>query len=66
MSDVFLVSCPKCGHVFDSAETFSWGRDINGDPTIENIRCPKCWASTKPYDKRRKVWRYDDFKEVTK
>lgn len=59
-----FVKCPKCSHVFDSDETFYWGCDWNGDPTIEQISCPKCKASTKPRDGRRKVWDYDDFTVV--
>ena len=60
------VRCPekKCGHVFDDRETFWWGADWNGDPTVENIYCPKCHASTKPYDRRRRQWNYDDFAVV--
>lgn len=61
-----LVKCPnrKCGFIFDSSETFYWGRDKHGDPTIENIYCPKCWVSTNPIDKRRTQYRFEDFVEV--
>ena len=60
------VKCPhkKCGHVFESLQTFSWGLDSNGHPTIENISCPKCGASTTPFDGRKKTFEFDDFKEI--
>jgi len=41
-----LVRCPNCGHVFDSDETFSWGLDDDGDPTIEELYCPVCGIAT--------------------
>ena len=60
---VCYVKCPnrKCGHIFDMNKTFWWGMDENGDPTIENAYCPKCHASTRPWDRRRKIYEYDDF-----
>jgi len=43
-----LVKCPNCGNVFDSNETFSWGIDSDGHPTIEQLYCPKCFIGTEP------------------
>lgn len=65
MNEPLLVKCPKCGRVFDSRDTFWWGKDKHGDATIENIYCAACGASTHSWDGRMKAWNYDDFKAVT-
>jgi len=42
------VKCPWCGHVFIGKEGFYWLEDENGDPTVENMTCPKCEIGTEP------------------
>ena len=61
-----MIRCPdkRCGKTFENDKGFWWGADCYGDPTVENYTCPHCWASTRPWDKRRKEFSYDDFKEV--
>lgn len=42
------TKCPNCEKLFDShAEgNFWWGPDEDNHPTVENMRCPHCGAST--------------------
>lgn len=46
--DQLIIECPNCNHHFDHEETFSWGIDDNGHPTVEFLSCPKCYVATEP------------------
>ena len=43
-----MVVCPNCNNKFPHDETFSWGIDENGHPTIEQLYCPHCGIGTTP------------------
>lgn len=58
--DAEMVLCPGCKKEFDSVEAGWWGADSKGHPTIENIACPHCGASTiEP--PTWEVFRFDEF-----
>jgi hypothetical protein len=61
-----MIKCPRisCGLVFDGDKTFWWGLDINGDPTVENMTCPRCGASTSSFRRNERTWSFDSFKEA--
>jgi hypothetical protein len=56
--------CPGCKKEFDHSETFSWGPDSDGHPTVEQLFCPHCGASTEE-PPSWSVFSYREFEEAT-